>query len=402
MHTGLWHQLGDRSQLLAREQLTIRGLGGVILSPRDLSKQNAEKYGRDYQSLGAEVIFDPQFYIPQHLVGKQNTYEDLIDFRISVSRLAENSATEFRLLSRKLRTLTQQLSCTAIMAPAVAMDAGQPDQLKVNLALLDAAIATGSTLQLPVYGVIPVGESLALSENELADVLSGFTTRDVDGWILMMDLGSDGFCRSVHHASPLCRSVLRLAQSGKPVMHGCAGANCLLSLACGANAFGMTHSKNMWRLPLSRFEPKEGGGGGAAPTRLFSGALWSTLVFPDELVQLPRRLRAMILETSEWVNINPNDRQYYPAAISQWDAYKHLLHVVESVAGNILLQPSIVSRFQSVVDHLESAQILFSQIQSYYEPKDMASGHHQAWLDVLAQTRADRHADFDYIDLISE
>ncbi len=402
MRSGLWHQLGDRGQKIALEQLQSGNGVGVILSPRDLSKPKAVEYSSKYREAGSEVIFDPQLYVPHSRVGKQATYEELIDFRVSASRLAEHSPSEFKTLSKVLRKIGRQFSCTAIMAPAIAMQAGQPEDLRVNLSMLDSARDAADRLDIPVFATIPIGESLVLSETELSDVLSVFTSKSVDGWILMMDLGSDGLCRNPRHLAALCRSVLRLAQTGTNVMHGCAGPHCLLSLACGARGVGIAHSKNMWRLPLSRFEVAEGGGGGAAPIRVFSTALWSTFVFPDEFVRLPKKLRRRVFEPSDWLKINPGADEYIPAKYSQWDANKHLIHALGETVSELLELGTARRVLPRVKEIVHEAASLHDIVGQFYDPKDAAAEHHHAWLAVLNSVWMQQRADFDYLAMLDE
>jgi hypothetical protein len=47
MKRGVWHQCGDRSQNLVREQLELNNGVGVILSPRDISFDNATNYAQN-------------------------------------------------------------------------------------------------------------------------------------------------------------------------------------------------------------------------------------------------------------------------------------------------------------------------------------------------------------------
>lgn len=58
MRRGSWHQCGDKSQKLVKEELQS-GVGvGVIISPRDLSFPNAVGYSNEYRDLGAAVLID--------------------------------------------------------------------------------------------------------------------------------------------------------------------------------------------------------------------------------------------------------------------------------------------------------------------------------------------------------
>lgn len=402
MKRGMWHQLGDRGQKIALEQFE-HGIGaGVVISPRDLSHAQAISYSSQYRDLGADILFDPQFYVPSNRVGKISTYEDLLDFRVSESKLIQHSQSEFKRLAKALKSFARDLQCSAVMSPAVAMQAGQPEAVQLNLDLLRTAKDAANDLEIPVYATVPVGDSLALSESELSEVLSSFTSNEVDAWVLMLDTGADGICRSEQHLASLCKTVLRLAQTGLPVMHGCAGPNCLLSMAAGATSIGVAHSKNMWRLPLSRFENTEGGGGGDAPPRLFSKSLWSTFVFPDELVQMPTSIRDKVLSESPWHDLDPLSPEYFRSDISKWDTNKHLIYVLGQSIEEILTHESVAVRQGMVLELLESAALLHDEISEYYSVKDSADMHQAMWVRGLQKFIRDHKSDLEYLDMLAD
>jgi hypothetical protein len=86
MKRGVWHQCGDRSQRLVKEQLE-QGMGvGVVLSPRDLSRDNAISYAAEYRALGADVLLDHQFFVPDFTSSRCATYP-ISKFRQGVSAL---------------------------------------------------------------------------------------------------------------------------------------------------------------------------------------------------------------------------------------------------------------------------------------------------------------------------
>lgn len=403
MRNGVWHQLGDRGQKIAEEQLREGNGVGVVLSPRDLSADNAKAYSESYRSLGAEVLFDPQFYIPENRSGQQGTYEELNEFRVSASKLVDNSHVEMRKLETALKVMAQRYACTGIVAPAVALEAGRPDSLQVNLALLMAAKSAAQAMSLPVFGVIPVGKSLLNSDLELATTIARMTAKRVDGWIFMADSGLDGYCLDKDCVKAIATSLLRLAQTGKPVMHGCAGPLSILSICFGATAVGLAHSKNMWRLPLSRFLPPEvSGGGGAAPPRVFSRSLWSSFVFPEELQPLPKQLRERIVTNSKWVFIDPQDDNYFVAQVSKWDTNKHLLYMIGSTIAELQSLGSSRKIAVQVQGILRNASTLHGEVERVIAVKDNANQHTSCWQQALDEILETRVSDYQYLDLVSD
>lgn len=113
MRRGAWHQCGDRSQRLVGEQLQQGAGVGVIISPRDLSRTNAIAYAGRYQALGAEVLLDNQYYIPEFTNGHFDSYP-ISRFRQGVSslnKISDQDLTDFR---NELRVDHEELKADAV------------------------------------------------------------------------------------------------------------------------------------------------------------------------------------------------------------------------------------------------------------------------------------------------
>ena len=85
MKRGAWHQCGDKSQRIAEEQLELGAGVGVIISPRDLSRDNAVEYSERYRALGGQVIIDQQFHNPDYTNQLLSTYP-ISQFRSDISQ----------------------------------------------------------------------------------------------------------------------------------------------------------------------------------------------------------------------------------------------------------------------------------------------------------------------------
>ena len=142
MKRGIWHQFGDRSQKLVQEQLE-NGIGaGVIISPRDLFQPKAAEYAPTYRGLGADVLFDPQFHVPDFSNTKLDSY-DLAAFRKSVSELHRISDAELSKLAVQLQVHGMSLQCTGLIAPAIVYEAARDDIVTLNARLFKAAKSVG-------------------------------------------------------------------------------------------------------------------------------------------------------------------------------------------------------------------------------------------------------------------
>ena len=113
---------------------------------------------------------------------------------------------------------------------------------------------------------------------------------------------------------------MTLACTGRPVLHAYAGPLGLLSFGFGASAVGIGHSQNLWKFTRVRWQPTVAqGGGGDAPPRFFSTALWGTIIYPDETIQLSVNLRTQILTQSPFSAPVASNVEW-----TRWDSGKHL------------------------------------------------------------------------------
>jgi hypothetical protein len=124
MQRGVWHQCGDRSQKLVEEQLQQGSGVGVVLSPRDLSRDNAIAYSESYRKAGAEVLIDHQFYVPDFTNPRFGSYP-ISNFRQSVSALNKISDQDLISFQNELRADHAVLNASAVIAPAVVYEAGR-------------------------------------------------------------------------------------------------------------------------------------------------------------------------------------------------------------------------------------------------------------------------------------
>src|SRR5271166_5794703 len=181
MRRGAWHQCGDRSQILVQEQLQQGAGACVILSPRDLTRPRALSYAESYRGLGAEVLIDHQFYVPDFTNPRLSSYP-ISAFRAAISSLNQFSAPQLTEFQNQLRIDNAELITDAVIAPAVVYEAGRQDIVQLNARLFAAARSVGSDLGKPVYATVVLGRSVTASEQTISAALAQATALDSDGW----------------------------------------------------------------------------------------------------------------------------------------------------------------------------------------------------------------------------
>lgn len=397
MRRGAWHQCGDRSQKLVEEQLQNGAGVGVVISPRDLSRDNAIQYAASYRAEGAEVLIDQQFYVPDFTNPKLESYP-ISTFRASVSSLNRISDQDLIEFANQLRIDHQALAAHGLIAPAVVYEAGRADIIQLNARLFGAAKQVGDQLSIPTYATVVLGRSVASSDQTIHPILSQVTALNSDGWYFGFEFEDERVPSSRDSIRRCCSAGLTLACTGKPVLHAYAGPLGLLSYAFGATGAAVGHSQNLWRFTRERWQPTGvQGGGGDAPPRFFSTTLWGTIIYPDETVRLPAALRAQVLTHSSFsgpVNSNLN--------WERWDSGKHLVYMLATTYAQTAAVTNARLNAQGAMARLQQAVALHQTIrQNGVFLGDNTSAYQENWRLALQDLLTSNAQDFDYLDLLA-
>lgn len=396
MKRGVWHQCGDKSQKIVLEQLQA-GVGcGVILSPRDLSATSMSTYAEQYRGLGADVLVDPQFYVPDFANKHLGTY-GLSKFRTSVSTLNNISDSDLGELVGELQQLNASVGASAVIAPAVLYEAGRPDIIEVNSRLFVAAKQVGQNLGIPTYATVGIARSATSSDTTTVAALNAATTLNADGWYYAFEFEEERIPSSREATLRCCGGGLSLALTGRPVLHAYAGPMGLLSYAFGATAAAVGHSQNLWKFTRERWEPPSGqGGGGDAPARFFSSALWGTIIYPDETSQLSPPLWSQVLTpTPHCGPVSAN------VAWDRWDANKHLVRCLAQALTPIAALTDPRQAAHTAMARLDGAVSLHAQIAAGgLTLKDNTNRYQQNWRLALNDLLTRRQDDYDYLELL--
>lgn len=398
MKRGVWHQLGDKSQKLTLEQLERSNGVGAILSPKDLALDNAVTYSNQYNELGSQTLFDPQFYEPGYVNGHFETY-DLNDFRQSVSQLCQISDQGLSKLSDRLEAINRKMRCSAVIAPACVYEAGRADKIELNSKLFAAAKSAAEAIGIPTYASVVLSSGVMRSDAVAIELLSQATAAPADGYYCAFELEDPPLPSDADWIKRLGAIQLTLAAHGIPILHAYAGLMGIVSFACGIDAVGLGHTKNLRHFSLKRWSDSTGqGGGGYHPPRFFSEALWGTLVLPDETSRLPVGLWKRIASASQH---GPNSAM--DATWGRWDSNKHFVSVAGGALTLLSAEQSARANARDAITRLESAAELHRQIAAIpLQVKDSANIYQANWASALKELLARNASDFDYLQLIGK
>ena len=391
MRRGAWHQFGDRSQRLARELLAQGSGVGVVISPRDLPHPSARRYAAQYHDLGAEVLVDQQFHVP-HFSNRNLQSYPTSQYRATASQLHHLTDQQLAGLAEAMQLVNGNLGVDGVVAPAVVYEAGRPDIVALNARLFAASKSVGDALGLPTLATVVLGSSVTSADSTVLTALSQATALPADGWYYAFEFPAERIPSGHDRVLRCCIAGLTLACTGKPVLHAYAGPMCLLSFGFGATAAAVGHSQNLWHFTRRRWgAAAQQGGGGDAPARFFSAALWGTIVHPDETAQLPQHLRNRVLTSSP-----------YSTPWGRWQANKHLVHTICSVAAGIASQHDPKRCAEMARSALSDAVDLHAQISSIgLSLRDHTNTYQANWMNAIGDLLSGRGSDFDYLELIS-
>ncbi|MHB9036369.1 MAG: hypothetical protein ACYC64_06855 [Armatimonadota bacterium] len=398
MKRGAWHQFGDRSQKLAQEQLE-QGVGvGVIISARDISCNNAAKYAIQYHGLSADVLFDPQFYVPEFQNANLQSY-GMDACRVSVTQLHQLSDSNASILAATLERIGRELQIDALISPALPYEAGRPDIVRLNHQLFNIAKKVGDSIGVPTYATVAFGQSVTGSNQTMGTALSAATALPCDGWYYAFEFTPARIPSDDGLVFRCCTAGLTLACTGKPVLHAFAGPMGLLSLGFGATGAGIGHSQNVWHFTRSRWQQQSGqGGGGDAPPRYFSKSLWGTIVYPDETVLLPLSLRRQIFTESPFdMNVRAG------LDWDRWTANKHFVHIIGSTVGAIAGEHNAEACARTAIALLQHSLDLHQNIQHHFGQtglRDNTTAYQNSWRISMDRILSEKADDYSFLAML--
>lgn len=179
LHLQFGHGMMEHSRHLVRSW----GGGTVILSPRDLKREQLVKLSDEIRALpGGQVLVDPQFYVPRsdhHRLTSHDYWPD------SYQTNGFCSGTGMQTLLSTVLQLNQDLGCAAFILPGLMADAIDD----IWLETLRTIVAHAGTLNagMPLYATVALSSDSVKDTAGIQDLLAEFETLDVEGAYLLFE-----------------------------------------------------------------------------------------------------------------------------------------------------------------------------------------------------------------------
>ncbi len=110
----LYLQLGHGMMKLSLDLIKSWGTGNVILSPVNMKQDRIESFSHQIQSVGGEVLFDPQMFYPKEGHSKLQAYDYWPDPTTSIT-----TESTHRNIDKEILRLNKKINSSQIILPGV-------------------------------------------------------------------------------------------------------------------------------------------------------------------------------------------------------------------------------------------------------------------------------------------
>lgn len=179
LHLQFGHGMMEHCRHLVRSW----GGGAVILSPRDLRREQLVKLSDEIRSLpGGQVLVDPQFYVPRsdhHRLTGHDYWPE------SYQTNGFFGGPGMQTLMSAVLQLNQDLGCAAFILPGLMASSIDDDWLATLRATAEHAATMNAGL--PLYSTVALSADSVRNTAGIQDVLAEFETQEVEGAYLLFE-----------------------------------------------------------------------------------------------------------------------------------------------------------------------------------------------------------------------
>ncbi|HWB01387.1 MAG TPA: hypothetical protein VG796_00090 [Verrucomicrobiales bacterium] len=249
----LYLQFGHGMMGYCKYLLGQWGQGTVVLSPRDLSKEQIEKFSKEIRVLRrSKVIFDPQLYLPHSEHPKLSAHDY---WPANYSTGVFWQGRQLKDLLEKLVTLNEKIGSFEFILPGLLTSKVDEDWLAIQEAVLEKAREMEPGV--PLISTIAL-ESSAVTQEQVAKLIERAEQWNADGYYLVCEHPKGEYLV----AEPMwIANILDLAAglrlSGSRVILGYCNHQMLVVAAAKVNAICSGTFMNVRSFPSSKFRPAD-------------------------------------------------------------------------------------------------------------------------------------------------
>ncbi len=214
---------------------------GVILSPRVYKIQQVENHSEELRDLGAQVLFDAQFYQPRTAREKLLGFPYWKNLKFKTSTFDEKTASSF--CQSCIEYQVERLKVSKILIPGRYSNSIDDNWLEThgNFAETARSLKAG----IPIYSTVALGPDVILNEELFNSALDEITAYHVDGIYFVFRHPADSFLlQDENILYNLLNGLLSIRLSGKDLILGYSNQQSLIFAAAGVKTIASGNFRN--------------------------------------------------------------------------------------------------------------------------------------------------------------
>lgn len=228
-------------------------LTGVILSPRNCTKEQIERHAEELHAKNCSVLFDPQFYQPRTERENILNYPYWKDVSFATMDFATQGASE--LCDGVVTYQVEQLNVSDIILPGRFTNALSEEWLNTQYAFAEKA--GFMSLDRPVYSTVAIGPDIIRDRETLDRLLNEIVNYPVDGIYFMFQSPKDFLINDELFLYNILDAILSLRLSNKKVLLGYSNQQSLIYAAAGLTGFATGNFRNVRSFNPDTFDVQE-------------------------------------------------------------------------------------------------------------------------------------------------
>ncbi|MFB5281824.1 hypothetical protein [Peribacillus sp. Hz7] len=252
--TQFYLQQGHGMMGLNREFLESNIGTGVILSPRNCTREQIEKHASEIHQKKGKVLFDPQFYEPRTSLEKILDYPYWGGMDFNTVEFSDKGASE--LCRGVIEFQKNILNVDKVILPGRYTNTASEDWLQMQYTFADSA----QKLQVnkPILSTIALGPDVILDKDMLDKTVNEIISYPVEGvYIVLKHPKNQYLVTNDLYIYNLLNSLLSISLSGKEVILGYTNQQHLFYAGAGVSGIASGNFRNVRSFDPDNFDTQD-------------------------------------------------------------------------------------------------------------------------------------------------
>ena len=251
----LFLQFGHGMMSMSRELIQSWEGGTVILSPRDLTYEQMQKFSSDLNSFGGNIVVDPQFYVPHSSHGKL-TEHDFWPDDYETAWLSSNKVSEMLTVLRD--SYNREFNSSVFLLPCIRSSEINQDWINIHEIIVNEGIKLISEQE--IYISICLSREVMRSEEQIHLVLENLENWNVAGCYIVPEPPENTYLvEDPVWLINLIDLVAGIKLQGKKAIVGYCSHQMLCMALAKADAIATGNWLNVRSFNTARFDVSDGG-----------------------------------------------------------------------------------------------------------------------------------------------